>query len=148
MNIGEKIALLTSKDQKQAYNALKELIACSEHSDQGYQYFDCFVEMMRDANSYVRTRGLRFIAYHSKWDKDKKVDQIIEEYLMHMEDEKPITARQCIKDTPIIARYKPELMDQILMALDHCDKIYDDSMQHLIYQDRQQAIRQIRQYTW
>ena len=45
---------------------------------------------------------------------------------------KPITARQCIKDVVIIAKYKPELIDVILEALVKYEKIYDDSMQNLI----------------
>ena len=63
-------------------------------------------------------------------------------------NEKPITARQCIKDVVIIAKYKPELIDVILEALVKYEKIYDDSMQNLIFKDRQKAIRIIRQYTW
>ena len=57
-------------------------------------------------------------------------------------------ARQCIKDVVIIAKYKPELIDVILEALVKYEKIYDDSMQNLIFKDRQKAIRIIRQYTW
>ena len=48
----------------------------------------------------------------------------------------------------IIAKYKPELIDVILEALEKYEKIYDDSMQNLIFKDRQKAIRIIRQYTW
>ncbi len=70
------------------------------------------------------------------------------EYLRHIEDEKPITSRQCIKDTVIIAKNKPELIETILEALEKFDKIYEDSMQSLIYNDRKKAVRQIRQYTW
>lgn len=104
--------------------------------------------MMNSDHSYIRTRGLRLIAYCSKWDVDNKVNDIIQEYLKHMEDEKPITSRQCIKDTVIIAMYKKELIETILDALNRIGKVYDDSMQKLIYQDRQKAIRKIKQYTW
>lgn len=121
----------------------------SEKCNDLYPYFDKFVEMMNDrTNSYIRTRGLRLIAYNTKWDIDNKVNNIIDEWLKHIEDEKPITARQCIKDVVMIAKYKPELIDVILEALEKYDKIYDDSMQNLIFKDRQKAIRTIRQYTW
>ncbi len=60
----------------------------------------------------------------------------------------PITARQCIQDVIVIAKYKPELINVILDALGHFDQIYDDSMQKLVYKDRQKAIKIIRQYTW
>lgn len=38
-----------------------------------------------------------------------KVDEIIDEYLKHITDVKPIIARQCIKLLLIMAKHKPEL---------------------------------------
>lgn len=61
---------------------------------------------------------------------------------------KPITARQYIQDVIVIAKYKSELINVILDTLGHFDQIYDDSMQKLVYKDRQKAIKIIRQYTW
>ena len=62
------------------------------------------------------------IAYNAKWDIENKVNNIIDEWLKHIEDEKPITARQCIKDVVMIAKYKPELIDVILEALENMRK--------------------------
>lgn len=149
MDMEAAVSLLTSADNKRAYQALKDLIAASEESGAVYPYFERFVQMMREPdNSYIRTRGLRLIAYNAKWDTENKVNGVIHEYLSHIEDEKPITARQCIKDTALIARYKPELIDAILAALEKVGRVYDESMQSLVYKDRQKIIRQIRQYTW
>lgn len=149
MNIDKQVDQLLRGDHKQAYQALKELLVISEASNEVYAYFDKFVAMMRqEANSFIRTRGLRLIAFNAKWDEKNKVNDIIHEYLNHMEDEKPITSRQCIKDTVIIAVYKPELIAIILESLETFHTIYAESMQSLIYEDRQKAIRQIRQYTW
>lgn len=86
------------------------------------------------------------IAYLAKWDQDNKIEAVIYRWLTHIEDEKPITARQCIKDSVIIARYKPELSSIIIDALETYRKIYQDSMQSLIDKDRQNAIRQIKQF--
>lgn len=61
---------------------------------------------------------------------------------------KLITARQYIQDVIVIAKYKTELINVILDALGHFDQIYGDSMQKLVYKDRQKAIKIIRQYTW
>ncbi|MDF9823982.1 hypothetical protein M2475_000330 [Breznakia sp. PF5-3] len=148
MNLDEKISLLSNSDNTVAYKALKELLEISSKSDEVYAYFDEFVAMMSNSNSYIRTRGLRLIAFNSKWDNENKINLVIDEYLTHIEDEKPITSRQCIKDTYIIAQNKPELTDKILESLQTFDKVYNDSMQKLIYQDRQKAIRQIQQNTW
>ncbi len=149
MDIDKKIDILVCSDNKQAYDVLKELLEISQQCNDLYPYFDTFVEMMNNQNnSYIRTRGLRLIAYNTKWDIHDQVNSIIEEWLKHIEDEKPIVARQCIKDTIIIAKNKPELIDIILDRLEKMNKIYDNSMQSLVYKDRQKAIHQIRQYTW
>lgn len=149
MDLDKQIDMLVCTDNKKAYNALKELLVISEQSNALYSYFDIFVEMMNNQNnSYIRTRGLRLIAYNSKWDINNQVNSIIEKWLKHIEDEKPITARQCIKDTVIIAKNKPELIDIILEKLSKINRIYGDSMQSLIYKDRQKVIRQIKQLTW
>jgi hypothetical protein len=73
------------------------------------------------------------LAYNAKWDKDYKIDEIIDKYLKHITDVKPITARQYIKLLPLIARYKPELKNDILSALYKANIcVYDDSMQSLL----------------
>lgn len=46
------------------------------------------------------------IVYNAKWDKDNKIDEIIDKYLKHIQDVKPITTRQCIKLLPMIAKRK------------------------------------------
>ncbi|MEG0452414.1 MAG: hypothetical protein RR428_00725 [Coprobacillus sp.] len=149
MSYETQIEMLICSDNKRAYNELKELLLICEHSNDLYMYFDKFVDMMNNkTNSFIRTRGLRLIAYNAKWDKENKVNSIIEQWLRHMEDEKAITARQCIQDVIVIAKYKPELLDVILNALESFDQIYDDSMQKLVYKDRLRAIKIIRQYTW
>lgn len=147
MDISKELELLTSSNHTVAYKTFKSLLLICEKSKALYPYFDTFIDMMEhDHNSYIRTRGLSLIAYQSKWDDENKINAIIDQWLKHIEDEKPITARQCIKDSVIIAKYKPELADTIYVALEKYEKIYDESMQSLIYKDRKKAIRQIRQY--
>ena len=57
------------------------------------------------------------IAANAQWDKDCKLDGIIDKFLEHILDEKPITARQCIQLLPIIAEHKPNLKEKIVSAL-------------------------------
>jgi len=79
MDIDKQIEMLLGSDNKKAYNVLKELIEVSKLSNDLYSYFDIFVEMMNNQdNSYIRTRGLRLIAYNSKWDTNNKMESIIE----------------------------------------------------------------------
>lgn len=89
--------------------------------------------------------GLTLLAYNAKWDKDYKIDEVIDKYLKHITDAKPITARQCIKLLPIIAKHKPELKNDVLSALHKADiSIYEDSMQSLVYKDIQKTLKVIQ----
>lgn len=144
-NIAKIFELLFDKNNNVAYKALQELIKESEETDCVYPYMDRLSDMLDNDNSYIRTRGLTLLAYNAKWDKDYKIDEIIDRYLKHISDVKPITARQCIKLLPIITKYKPELKDDILSALHKADiSDYDNSMQPLVYKDIQKALKEIQ----
>lgn len=58
----------------------------SEETDHVYPYMDRFGDMLDSDNSYIRTRGLTLLACNSKWDKDYKIDEIIDKYLKHITD--------------------------------------------------------------
>ena len=144
-NIGETFELLFDKNNNVAYKALQELQKESEETDCVYPFIDRLSDMLDSDNSYIRTRGLTLLAYNAKWDKEYKVDEITNEYLKHITDVKPITARQCIKLLPIIAKHKPELKNDILSALNKANiSIYDYSMQPLVYKDIQKALKEIK----
>lgn len=96
---------------------MQELQKESEETACVYPYMDRLSDILDSDNSYIRTRGLTLLSYNAKWDKDYKIDEIIDKYLKYIIDAKPITARQCIKLLPIIAKYKPELKNDILSAL-------------------------------
>ncbi len=145
INTAELFELLFDKNNNTAYKALQELRKLSETSDSVYPYMDKFFDMLDDDNSYIRTRGLTLIACNSKWDKDYKLDEIIDKYLKHITDVKPITARQCIKLLPVIAENKPELKDDIISALKKADiSFYAGSMQPLVYKDIQMSLKEIQ----
>lgn len=143
-SIQELIERLYSKDNKIAYKALQSLEVESEKSNSVYKYFHRFTEMMDNKNSYIRTRGIILISANAKWDTENKIDEIIDDYLKHILDEKPITARQCIKALPNIARYKSDLVEVIRDALRKADvEIYSDSMQELVYKDILDTLKKI-----
>lgn len=145
VNIAEIFELLFDKNNNVAYKALQELQRKSEETDCVYPFIDRLSDMLESDNSYIRTRGLTLLAYNAKWDKEYKIDEIIDEYLKHITDVKPITARQCIKLLPIIAKHKPELKNDILSALNKANiSIYDYSMQPLVYKDIQKALKEIK----
>lgn len=143
--VAELIERLYSRDNKLAYQALQLLETKSEKSNAVYKFFDRFSEMLEDSNSYIRTRGIVLIAVNAKWDTENKIDKIIDNYLKHILDEKPITARQCIKRLPSIARCKSDLVECIWEALMKADvSIYGDSMQNLVYKDISSSLNKIK----
>ena len=145
LNIAETFELLFDKNNTTAYKALQNLQKESQETACVYPYMDRLSDMLDSDNSYIRTRGLTLLAYNAKWDKDYKIDEIIDKYFNHITDVKPITARQCIKLLPIIAKYKPELRNDIISALHKANIcVYDDSMQPLVYKDIQKALKKIQ----
>ena len=61
---------------------------------------------------------------------------MIHDFLSHITDEKPITARQCIKALAQVGRAKPQYIPMILSALHSADlSKYKDSMCPLIEKD-------------
>ena len=138
INIEDNFRLLFEKNNT-AYKALQTLQKECEESDKVYCYMDKLADMIDSDNSYIRTRGLTLIAYNAN-----KIDEIIDEYLKHIEDVKPITARQCIQLLPFIAKNKPELKCDIISSLQKANvSIYADSMQSLVYKDIQTSLAEI-----
>ena len=145
VNIAETFELLLDKNNNVAYKALQLLQKESEERNCVYPYMHRLSDMLDSENSYIRTRGLTLLAYNAKWDKDNKIDEIIDKYLEHITDVKPITARQCIKLLPIVAKYKPDLKNDILSALHKANiSIYGDSMQSLVHKDIQKVLNEIQ----
>lgn len=141
------IKSLFDKNNTVACGAMKTLADLSEHSDEVYEYMDIFAEMLQSGNSYVRNRGLILIAANAKWDRDFKIDEILGDYLKHIIDPKPITARQCIASLPKIAESKPKLKDDILKALKNANvSHYPDSMRGLVQEDIRKAVEEIEKH--
>lgn len=144
-HISDIFRSLYEKNNRIAYQALQILQKESMESDAVYFYMNQMGDMLKSENSYIRTRGLTLIAYNAKWDSKNNVDAIIDEYLKHITDSKPITARQCIQLLPMIAKGKPELRADIVDALERADiSIYANSMQPLVHRDIHDALMKIR----
>lgn len=140
-NIQDLINGLTDHDDKKAYECLRKLEERSCQSSIVYPFFDTFVEMLDSDNSYVRTRAFLLITANAKWDIDNRIDEIIQRFLECSTDDKPTTARQCIKVLPTIAKYKPHLKRDIENSLRHINlSKYKESMQTLIIKDIQKVL--------
>ncbi len=96
--------LLTSKDDKAACAYAEKIISESRESDAWYDCFDEFVSLLNHPKSLARNRALNILAANAKWDDENRFDGILPDYLSHITDEKPITARQCVKALAEVGR--------------------------------------------
>ena len=136
------IAKLTAKDDKYACAIADKIISESQDTDEWYEYFDTFASLLNHPNSLVRNRALYILAANAKWDDNNRFDAILSEYLSHITDEKPITARQCIKALVQVGMAKPQYISRILSCFHDADlSKYKDSMRPLIEKDMEETER-------
>ena len=136
------IAKLTAKDDKYACAIADKIISESQDTDEWYEYFDTFASLLNHPKSLVRNRVLYILAANAQWDDENRFDAILEDYLAHITDEKPITARQCIKALVQVGMAKPQYIPRILSCFHSADlSKYKESMSPLIEKDMKETER-------
>lgn len=138
---------LSEKDDAVRYQALQLLQHRSGAFADVYPYLDVFCEKLKSGNSYQRSIGLMLIADNAKWDGENRLDGMLEEYLLLLKDDKPITVRQCIQALGRIAIHKTDLHRRIadgLMAIDLSE--VKETMRKLILLDILNVLAAIRKY--
>ena len=134
--VQEIIAKLIVKDDKYTSAVAERIISESQDTDKWYEYFDEFASLLNHPKSLVRNRVLYILAANAQWDDENRFDAILDDYLTHVIDEKPITARQCIKALAQVGKAKPQYIQKIMDYLHSADlSKYKDSMHPLIEKD-------------
>lgn len=127
---------LTSKNDTFSCAYAEKILAESQETDQWYDYFADFASLLDHPKSLVRNRALHILAANAQWDEENRFDAILPDYLSHITDEKPITARQCIQALAQVGLKKPRYIERILSSLRSADlSKYKDSMRPLIEKD-------------
>ena len=116
-DIPQLVEWLALKDDDIRYKAFLLLQSRSTLYNDVYPFWDTFREKLSSDNSYQRSIGLMLIAENVRWDAENHMEDIIDEYLACLKDEKPVTIRQCIQSLGKIASIKPELNNSIASAL-------------------------------
>lgn len=130
------IAALTAKDDNDACALADKIILESRETDEWYGYLDDFASLLDHPKSFVRNRALSILAANARWDEENRFDSVISGLLSHVTDEKPITARQCIKALAQVGLAKPQYIPLILSCLHEADlSKYKDSMRPLLEKD-------------
>jgi len=132
----EMLTRLTNKEDKSACMLADRIVSESRDTDQWYPYLEDFAALLRHPKSLVRNRALHILAANAQWDGEDRFDAILPEFLAHVTDEKPITARQCIQALAQVGRAKPQYIPRILACFHDADlSQYKDSMRPLIERD-------------
>lgn len=108
---------LSLKDDGIRYQAFLLLQCRSALFDDVYPFWDTLRDKLTSDNSYQRSIGLMLISENAKWDIENRMESTIDEYMMCLNDPKPITVRQCIQSLVKICFAKPELNDKIASGL-------------------------------
>lgn len=130
------IAKVTAKDDRYACAITDKIISESRDTDKWYEYFDEFASLLNHPKSLVRNRVLNILAANAQWDDENHFDKIISDFFVHVTDDKPITARQCIKALVQVGAAKPQYIPRILSCFQEADlSKYKESMRPLIERD-------------
>jgi hypothetical protein len=116
-DIDQLVAWLSEKDDNFRYKCFLLLQERSRQARDVYPYWDAFVEKLNSPNSYQRSLGLMLIAENARWDEEGKFDAIVETYLTFCDDEKPITARQCIQSLVKIVPHQKNCHGRVIERL-------------------------------
>jgi len=136
---------LSLKDDKVRYNAFLLLQERSKQNADVYPYWNVFQSKLKNENSYQRSIGIMLIAENVKWDLEDKMNDIIQEYLNCLYDEKMITVRQCIQSLKIIARETTAFHEKITNDLLKYDVMaVRESMRKLVLLDIIDTLVEIR----
>ncbi len=130
------IAKVTAKDDRYACAITDKIISESRDTDKWYEYFDEFASLLNHPKSLVRNRVLNILAANAQWDDENHFDKIISDFLVHVTDDKPITARQCIKALVQVGAAKQQYIPRIISCFQEADlSKYKESMRPLIERD-------------
>jgi len=139
------IEWLSLKDDKIRYQAFQLLQQRSEFSEDVCFYWDVLRNKLKSDNSYQRSIGLMLIAENAKWASKEMLEEIMQEYLELLHDEKPITVRQCIQSITKITPFAAELNDTIIKSLISLDIMgVKETMRKSILTDILTALIEIR----
>jgi len=108
---------LSLKDDNIRYQAFLLLQNRSSLFEDVYPHWGIFHNKLKSDHSYQRSIGLMLIAENVKWDTQGKIVDTIDDVLLLLNDEKPITIRQCIQSLGKISSFRPGLNDKIASRL-------------------------------
>ncbi len=116
-DVPQLVEWLSLQDDNIRYQAFLLLQSRSSLFEDVYPHWEIFQNKLKSDNSYQRSIGLMLIAENVKWDSQSKIVDTIDDFLKLLNDEKPITIRQCIQSLGKISSFQPGLNYKIASKL-------------------------------
>lgn len=144
MHKEEIFNIFYGKETWDIWRKFQEIESSIDESKILYGYFDDIKKMLFDEKSHIKMRGFRIICKLSKWDKDNKINNIIDSLLQVLDDEKPTIVRLCLSSLNDLILYKIDLVEKVENKLKNMDlSKYKDSMKPLIQKDIDSILNQL-----
>lgn len=145
--IKQLVDWLNEKNDKIRFQALQLLQFRSQIAEDVYPFCNIFYEKLKSDNSYQRSIGAMLLAENARWDKEELIDSMIDGYMELLQDDKPITIRQCIQSLMLIIPNKPRLHQVIAEKLIALDLLQvKETMRKLVLTDTLYALLDIKKY--
>lgn len=140
------VDLLAEKNDKIRYGAFQLLNERSLTQADVFPFWTVFAEKLASDNSYQRSIGVMLLAANARWDEESKTAAVLDAFLAILQDEKPITVRQCIQSLLLIVSYHRELATTIAERLLSLNLLkLRDTMRKLILLDIVDVLLLIRE---
>ena len=116
-DIERLVEWLSEKDNDFRYKCFLLLQLRSQQAADVYPYWNVFVDKLSSDNSYQRSIGLMLIAENVRCDEEARFEKILDLYLSFVDDEKPITVRQCVQSLEKVLPFKRNCLMKIIDKL-------------------------------
>jgi len=124
---------LVSKDDSFRENCFNVLNLVSEKNpDFLYPHWDFFVSYLRSNNHFHKTAAIIILSNLVSVDKQKKFDNIFDEFYDNLKSEKTMMPMHLLKRTYMIVKSKPYLEDRITDILLNIDHIHTGKQIELV----------------
>lgn len=146
--LSQDVALLEiASPPKLGADALLRLEKASGEGPEAVPYWQRFVSLLNSDNSYLRTRGIVLLARNARWVEEGRMAAVLEDYLAHITDPKPITARRCLKELRHILLAHPSLAARAIARVEAVDFTqYADTMAPLLQKDALELLAWIKKH--
>lgn len=116
--------LMTYKEIMVYYNSYYVLAHASEIKPElFYEYWEEFTSLLSHKNSYHRDIGMILIGNLIAVDTNNKLDDVFDEYIKCINDEKFMTTQCCVRNLKKIVKYREDMMGEIGNMVLHIEDI-------------------------